>query len=63
MLGKDDGASLLTWLAGHLGDAHAETTIGVVTVATYRPSATDYSKLYVEVADPAYLAAYGVLGP
>ncbi|HEV8699031.1 MAG TPA: hypothetical protein VGQ89_15145 [Candidatus Limnocylindrales bacterium] len=28
MLGEDQGSALLPWLAGHLGDAYAETTIG-----------------------------------
>ncbi|HEY5112874.1 MAG TPA: hypothetical protein VIJ45_02045 [Coriobacteriia bacterium] len=63
MLGQDRGAALLEWLAGHLGDAYAETTIGPITVATYTESAEDHSKLYVEVANPAYLDAPGVAAP
>jgi hypothetical protein len=57
MLGPDQGATLLTWLAGHLGDAYAETTIGPITVATYTESADDHSKLYVELANRVYLDA------
>ena len=64
MLGQERGAALLEWLAGHLGDAYAETTIpGSITVATYTESAEDHSKLYVEVANPAYLDAPGVAAP
>jgi len=60
MLGSDQGAALLPWLAGHLGDAHAKTTIGPITVATYTESADDHSKLHVEVANQTYLDASGV---
>lgn len=63
MLGPDQGATLLTWLAGHLGDAYAETTIGPITVATYTESAEDHSKLYVELANRVYLDAPGVAAP
>lgn len=57
MLGEDQGSTLLPWLAGHLGDAYAETTIGPIKVATYTQSEQDHSKLYVEVANQAYLDA------
>jgi hypothetical protein len=63
MLGEDQGSTLLPWLAGHLGDAYAETTIGAVKVATYTESAEDHSKLYVEVANQAYLDAPGASTP
>lgn len=59
MLGEERGSSLLTWLAGHLGDAYAETTVGSIKVATYSESESDHSKLYVELANPAYLEAPG----
>jgi hypothetical protein len=57
MLGDERGTSLLAWLAGHLGDAYAETSIDVLTVATYTPSQTDHTQLSVEIASQAYLAA------
>jgi hypothetical protein len=63
MLGEDQGSTLLPWLAGHLGDAYAETAIGAIKVATYTESAQDHSKLYVEVANQAYLDAAGVPVP
>lgn len=57
MLGSDRGTALLTWLAGHLGDEYAETTSGLLRVATYTQSSSDHSKLYVELANQAYLDA------
>jgi len=57
MLGEDRGTSLLEWLAGHLGDAFAQTTIDVLVVATYTQSATDHSRLYLEIADQDYINA------
>jgi hypothetical protein len=63
MLGQDAGASLLPWLAGHLGDAYAETTSGTIRIATYTASATDHATLYVEAANPAYIASPGVPAP
>jgi hypothetical protein len=60
MLGEDQGSTLLPWLAGHLGDTYAETTIGPIKVATYTESEDDHSKLYVELANQAYLDAPGV---
>ena len=62
MLGEDQGSTLLPWLAGHLGDAYVETTIGAIKVATYTESDQDHSKLYVELANQVYLAAPGVEG-
>jgi hypothetical protein len=57
MLGEARGTSLLEWLAGHLGDAYAETTIDVLTVASYTQSPTDHSTLFLEIADQDYLDA------
>jgi hypothetical protein len=63
MLGQDAGASLLPWLAGHLGDAQAETTSGTTRIAVYTASPTDHATIYVEVAGPAYSAPLGVPTP
>jgi hypothetical protein len=63
MLGEDQGSTLLPWLAGHLGDAYAETKIGAIRVATYTQSEQDHSRLYVEVANQTYLDAPGVQAP
>lgn len=56
-LGEVQGESLLPWLAGHLGDAYTTTTIADLTVATYSETPEDHSKLYVEIANPTYMAA------
>jgi hypothetical protein len=56
-LGKTQGESLLQWLANDLGDAYVTTTIGDLTVATYTASPADHSKLFVEIANRAYLEA------
>lgn len=63
MLGEGQGSTLLPWLAGHLGDAYAETKIGAIKVATYTESEDDHSRLYVEVVNQAYLDAPSVEGP
>jgi hypothetical protein len=57
MLGDERGTSLLEWLAGHLGDAYAQTSIDILTVATYTQSETDHSRLYVELANQDYIGA------
>jgi hypothetical protein len=57
MLGDAAATDLLPWLAGHLGDTYAATTYGGGTIATYTESADDPTRIYVEVAGPAYLAA------
>jgi hypothetical protein len=57
MLGSDRGGALVEWLAGHAGDAYAETSAGGLRIATYTPSADDHSVIYVELADQGYLAA------
>ena len=56
-LGETQGETLLPWLAGHLGDAYVTTTIADLTLATYTETPDDHSKLYVEIANRAYLAA------
>jgi len=61
-LGEAQGAALLTWLASHLGDAHAETMSGPITVATYTASQKDHATLHLEVANQAYLDV-APLGP
>ena len=57
MLGDAAATELLPWLAGHLGDEYATTTFDGGTIATYTESADDPTRIYVEVAGPAYLAA------
>ena len=57
MVGDAAATDLLPWLAGHLGDEYATTTFGGGTLATYTESADDPTRIYVEVAGPAYLAA------
>jgi hypothetical protein len=57
MLGEAAGTDLVPWLAGHLGDAYAETTAGPITVATYTPTSEDRSTLTVEVGNDEYLDA------
>jgi hypothetical protein len=57
MLGDAPATDLLPWLAGHLGDTYAETTLGGGKIATYSESADDPTRIYVEVAGPDYLAA------
>lgn len=57
MLGEKQGAGLLEWLAGHLGDVYDKTKVGPLKVATYTESDTDLSKLFVELANDAYLTA------
>ncbi len=57
MLGETQGEAQLAWLAGHLGDTYAATKVGDLTIATYTESANDHSKLYLEVANQAYLDA------
>jgi len=57
MLGEAAAKDQLQWLAGHLGDAYAETTFGGGRIATYTEAADDPTRIYVEVAGPSYLAA------
>jgi len=57
MLGEARGEDHLPWLAGHLGDAYAETTVGELRVATYTPSEMDHSTIYVELGTPDYLTS------
>jgi hypothetical protein len=60
MLGQEQGAALVPWLAAHLGDSYAQTTAGPITVATYTDAANVHSKLYLELANDEYLSAPGV---
>jgi hypothetical protein len=62
-LGEQQGTALLIWLASHLGDTYAETMSGPIKVATYTASQDDHSKLFVEVANQAYLDAAPVGSP
>jgi hypothetical protein len=57
MLGSQRGGTLVEWLAGHAGDAYAETADGGLRIATYTPAEDDLSTIYVELADQAYLDA------
>ena len=57
MLGSERGGALVEWLAGHVGDAYAETSDGGLRIATYTPGEADLSVIYVELADQAYLDA------
>jgi hypothetical protein len=57
MLGEEPATELLPWLASHLGDEYAETTLEDVTVATYTESPDDSTRIYLEIDGPAYLAA------
>jgi hypothetical protein len=56
-LGEDRATDALTWLAEHLGDDYAETAVGPITLATYTPTPDDHSRLFVELANQAYLKA------
>lgn len=62
-LGEDRGTGLLTWLASHLGDTYAETTSGIIKVATFTESEDDHSTLYLEIANQAYLDALPAPSP
>ena len=57
MLGSDRGGDAAIWLKERLGARYDETTSGDIAIATYTGPDDDPSELYVEVADPAYLAA------
>ena len=57
MLGEERATDQLPWLAGHLGEEYAETTVGDVTIATYLESPDDSTRIYLEIDGPAYLAA------
>lgn len=56
-LGEEQGTALLPWLAAHLGDADARTTLGELTIAAYTDTPDDHSKLTLEIANHAYLEA------
>jgi hypothetical protein len=56
-LGEQQGTAMLPWLAAHLGDSEARTTVGDLTIATYTPTPGDHTKLTLEIASQAYLNA------
>jgi hypothetical protein len=56
-LGSDRGGAMVEWLAGHAGDAYAETSDGGLRIATYTPSEGDHTAIFVELANQAYLDA------
>ncbi|HUG29215.1 MAG TPA: hypothetical protein VMQ65_01680 [Candidatus Limnocylindria bacterium] len=62
-LGESQGESLLPWLASHLGDEFATTTLGDLTIATYTQSPQDHSTLYLEIANRAFLESPTPSGP
>jgi hypothetical protein len=57
MLGEEQGAQASQWLTDHLGAAYEQTTLGLVTLATYTGANDDPSVLYVELANHEYLEA------
>ena len=62
-LGAAQGESLLPWLATHLGDEFATTTLGDLTIATFKESPQDHSTLYLEIANQAFLESPTPSGP
>jgi hypothetical protein len=57
VLGERLGTEALPWLAAHLGDASATTTLGELTLATYTDAPDDHVTLTVEIANRAFLEA------
>jgi hypothetical protein len=57
MLGQARGGEAAVWLREHLGAPYEKTMSGSLTLATYTGAGDDPSKLYVELADGAYLKA------
>lgn len=57
VLGAEQGSAQLPWVAAHLGDADARTTVGDLTIATYTPAPDDHTKLTLEIATAAYIEA------
>lgn len=57
MLGSDRSGGIVEWLAGHAGDAYAETSDGGLRIATYTPAEDDHTTVFVELANQAYLEA------
>jgi hypothetical protein len=57
MLGQERGATAMTWLAQHLGEVSAQTTVGDILVATYSVTDETGAGLYVEVANQAFMDA------
>lgn len=57
MLGADRAGTQVAWLAGHAGDAYAETSEGGLRIATYTAAPEEPATIYVELANQAYLEA------
>lgn len=57
MLGSERASPQVEWLAGHAGDAYAETSDPGLRIATYTPTADDHSTIFLELANQAYLDA------
>jgi hypothetical protein len=56
-LGKDEGSRAADWLTDHLGGVYEQTTLGLVTLATYNGDNDNPQVLAVELANQAYLDA------
>lgn len=56
-MGGEPGATAALWMTEHLGLAYEQTTFGPIAIATYTQGTDDASRIFVEVADPAYLEA------
>jgi hypothetical protein len=56
-LGEARGTALLPWLAAHLGDPDARTTLGALSIATFTDSPEDHATLSVEIATQGFLDA------
>ncbi len=57
MLGEADGTAAVTWLAQHMGEEMAQTTINDMLVATYPGDESTGLGYYVETANQAFLNA------
>jgi hypothetical protein len=57
MLGEADGTEAVTWLAQHMGETMAQTTINDMLVATYPGDEATGVGYYVETANQAFLNA------
>jgi hypothetical protein len=56
-LGETDGTAAVTWLAQHMGEEMAQTTINDMVVATYPGDEATGLGYYVETANQAFLNA------
>jgi hypothetical protein len=57
MLGETDGTAAVTWLAQHMGETMAQTTISDMLVATYPGDEATGLGYFVEVANQAFMNA------